>query len=140
MKEKLHKILNQIYREADFSFSGLGVLVYSHLDGLPVSPLYKSPMKLTDSSLYGKLKELSDVGNSYHDGFHLISDNLELTHVAQYFYPQPLKGMALEAESGYGIRYFVAQIGSTLPNVLISGVVANRYGVVLFENGNILKT
>ena len=136
MKEEIYNILSKIYREADEPFSGLGILIYNDFEKLPVSPLYNDDFTFLTEGLYDNLKELSSYKSTHHDGFHLISSNLEITHVSQYFYPAPINGVTLDSSMGYGTRYFVAKTGSVLPNIIFSGVVGNRNGVQLFEDGS----
>lgn len=136
LKEELYKALSKIYENAEESFSGLGVLVYSDINKLPISPLYGNRLVLPKYDLYEDLTELSNYENIHHDGFHLISEKLKVTHISQYFYPAPIAGVTLDPNMGYGARYFVAKIGSALPGVIFSAVVGKKYGVQLFENGD----
>ncbi len=129
----------RIYKEAEEPFSGLGILVYRKLEKLPISPLYGVDSSLPRKGLYENLKELSNYENNHHDGFHLISNDLEITHISQYFYPPPIPGVTLDPNMGNGARYFVAKIGSVLPDILFSAVVGKKHGVQFFENGDEVK-
>ncbi len=135
MIQDLYKLLIRLHKESDKPFSGLGLLICSDTTKIPIYPLYRSTVHLCGTDLFEQLSELSSLQNTHHDGFHVISQKLEITHIAQYFYPNPVLGMSIDANKHYGARYFVAKIGSTIPEVLYSAVVGTSYGVCIFKNG-----
>ena len=135
MKEKLYKILDDIYRDSAEPFAGLGIIVCREIEKLPISPLYGTSIHLEKSVLSENLKDLASLKNPFHDGFLVLSDKLEIIHTSQYFYPDPIPRITLDPEKGYGARYLVAKIGSVLPSVLFSVVVGQKYGVQFFEKG-----
>ncbi|GJL65382.1 MAG: hypothetical protein NPIRA05_03530 [Nitrospirales bacterium] len=135
MLQDLYTVLVKLFREAEEPFSGLGLLVCDETSKIPLYPLYRSIPQLSGTNLYEKLREISSFNNPHHDGFHIVSSKLELTHVAHYFYPPPVKGMSLDSHKHYGARYFVAQTGSVINGVFYTAVVGGNYGVCIFENG-----
>ncbi|WP_419776788.1 hypothetical protein [Malaciobacter marinus] len=139
MIKKLHEILTKLYTKANKPFSGIGILICDDTRNLPISPLYNSQADIIGSNLFEQLLDLSSYKNLHHDGFHILSSNLNITHTAQYFYPKPQENFFLNAENGHGVRYFVAKIGSTLPNVKYAVIVGGSYGVCIFKDGQEIK-
>lgn len=122
-------------------FCGLGVVMYLMYDGLPVLPLCSDQFFQKSNSLAEQLAQASFFSNPCHDGFHLISDELQLTHTNQYFAPPlPSKVTAYsKPKSTCGARYMSAQIGSLLPMVSCVGIVSEKEGIVIFEDGIEIK-
>ena len=135
----LHDILVELYNKADKPFSGIGLLVCDDVKGLPLFSLYKSNTIFSNESLLERLMELTDYKNKFHDGFHVLSTSLEITHTSQYFYPKPTTEVSLDVSQGHGVRYFVAKAGSKIPNVLYTAIVGDNYGVCIFKNGQEIK-
>ncbi len=139
MIEKLHETLLELYEKADKPFSGLGILICDDISNIPVSSLYNSEAIITGKNLLDQLLDLSSYQNLHHDGFHVLSTDLTITHSAQYFYPKPEKSFLLDANNGHGVRYFVAQVGSTLPDIKYTVIVGGSYGVCVFKDGKEIK-
>lgn len=139
MLKKLHNILLKLYEQSDKPFSGVGILVSDDISSLPINPLYNSNAELNGTNLLEQLLDLSDYNNLYHDGFHVLSRDLKITHSSQYFYPKPPENFVLNASNKHGVRYFVAKVGSTLPNIEYTAIVGGDYGVCIFKNGQIVK-
>lgn len=78
---------------------------------------------------------ISDAGSEFHDGFHILSPNLQLVRVSQYFSPPIVSGINGDPARRLGGRYMAALFGSILPGVLATGVASTDYGVVVFEQG-----
>ena len=131
----LYNILTTIHKDANEPFSGLGLLICENIKDIPIYPLYNSNFKFSSKLITEQLLELSSLNNTHHDGFHVLSPTLKITHIAQYFYPPPFHGQSLDSNKQYGARYFVAQAGSKLPNILYSAVVGNNYGISIFKDG-----
>ena len=132
---KLHAVLSKLSDEAGANFSGLGIIVCDDIKKIPVAPLYTSAASITKDSLYKNLLNLSKSDCPYHDGFHILSSDLEITQTAQYFYPDPIKNFALDSKKCLGSRYYVAQVGSLVPKVLFTAVIGHNYGVCIFKDG-----
>lgn len=139
MIEALYNALFAIKTQKNDLFSGIGLLVCDNTGGLPISALHKLPFEPTSQNLTKQLIELSNYNNCYHDGFHVISTNLKITHVSQYFYPKPSKQIIIHNVENYGVRYFVAKIGSALPNVKYSAIVNSNYEIYIFQDGEKLQ-
>jgi len=138
LQYKLYNQLEKFYNIVNKPFTGLGLIVTDNAEKLPIYSLYKYT-NTYEKNLVKQLIELSKLESSYHDGFHILSSSLELTHISQYFYPQPPIDLSIELEEGKGVRYLVAKIGSTLPSVLYTAIVSNNYGICIFKNGIKLK-
>lgn len=135
MINDLYNILTTIHKDISKPFSGLGLLICDDVKDVPIYPLYDSNFEFSSSQVAEQLKELSSLNSTHHDGFHVLSPSLVITHVAQYFYPPPFQGQSLDANKNYGARYFVAQAGSMLPDVLYGAVVGNNYDICIFADG-----
>ena len=122
-------------------FSGLGLVMYKSIDNLPISPLKKIaemiqlPIKPYDLVI-DFLIDVSNSNNKYHDGFHLLNENLELTHIAQYIAP-PIVKTILDEE--HGSRYRTAIYTSLISDVAACGVLSKNYPPTVFVNGTILN-
>lgn len=139
MIKELHTILMKLYTQSDKPFAGIGILISDDISTLPISPLYDSKVKIKGINLLEQLLDLSNYSNLYHDGFHILSTDLKITHSSQYFYPRPPKNFTLNVNNKHGVRYFVAKIGSTLANIKYTAIVGGDYGVCIFKNGQIIK-
>ena len=139
MINQLREILVGLHEQEGNDFSGLGVVVYHSLDNVPMHSLYKDKAIISGDNLQTKLKIVSDTSSKYHDGFHFISSTFELTHVSQYFYPPIPNNFIREPQGKKGVRNLVAQAGSLLTGILLTGVVSSDCGVDIFENGKLAK-
>jgi hypothetical protein len=122
-------------------FCGIGVVLYLDYTGLPVLPLCYGQSIQKGGSLVERLIQASLYSNPCHDGFHLISSKLQLTHTNQYFAPPiPLNvSPYIRTTKNIGARYMTAQLGSLLPCVICTGIVSEKEGVVIFNKGMEVK-
>ena len=118
-------------------FCGIGVVVYSDYNCLPVLPLCPAQSHIKGKTLVDKLIYASLFSNPCHDGFHLVSREFNLTHTNQYFAPPLPESMEILGPEtvSRGARYVSAQIGSLLRCVCCTGVLSDRDGLVIFKNG-----
>ena len=144
--DSAHKLLSEIFHRimpyVDASFGGLGLVIYEKYAGLPVTPMKQPPPDLPLSSparIADALRAYAAVGNSLHDGFHLISSDGALTHAAQYFSPPIVSSVGLGVDMRYGGRRCAALFGSCLPGVLATGVLSRNYGPLIFINGKVCE-
>lgn len=147
MSKKKHiafisEILQEVYKKRKPGFSGIGIAMYDDIELLPTSPLREdsmiSPAISECSEIINFLSTISNKSNKYHDGFHFISSNLELTHVCQYFSPPVVEELDLNFK--YGGRYRAGLYGSALDSVLACGVASNNYKPTIFVNGEIINS
>lgn len=134
----LYKLLLDITAKSDSNFSGLGLLIYDNLQHLPISPLKSIDKQINlpidnYDKLVNTLASISSSKSKYHDGFHLINRNLELTHLSQYVSPPIIENINIENE--YGSRYRTALYSSKISNIICSGVVSVNYPITIFQNG-----
>ncbi|MBD8902571.1 hypothetical protein [Methylobacterium bullatum] len=131
----LLELLEDVRRGAGHSFSGIGVLVSDDPDGLPIVPL----RPLASTPTFGSTRELliavSNKAHELHDGFHIMSSDLCIVRFSQYFSPSIVPGLVADPARRRGGRYMAAMFGSTLRNVVVSGVASADYGVAVFEGG-----
>lgn len=136
----LGEILRRLRPLCGASYAGVGLLVYRDAARLPVTPLReRQPAGLPVAGLDNIVTTLlryADHSNPYHDGFHLLSFDGRLTHLAQYFAPPIVPSVPVEWQNHrHGGRYRAAQYGSCLPDVVASGVLSRHYGPTLFVDG-----
>ena len=139
---KLNRLLQEVENRKDNNFEGIGIVIYSSLENLPVSPINNAtnilgmPQERLDDIINTLLK-ISTNDSDFHDGFHLISSDFELTHLCQYFSTPIIEN--LHIDNHYGSRYRTALYGSFLPNVIYTAVLSKNYGPIIFHKGNIIK-
>lgn len=140
--EKLNRLLWEIDSRKNNNFEGLGIVIYSSLENLPVSPINNAtdvmdlPKERLDK-ISSILLEISNNDSAFHDGFHLISNNFVLTHLCQYFSTPIIENLVIE--NHYGSRYRTALYGSFLANVMYTAVLSKNYGPIIFQRGSIIK-
>lgn len=118
-------------------FCGIGVVLYSDFDSLPVLPLCPKQVINAENSLGKQLANASLYSNPCHDGFHLISEKFVLTHINQFFSPPlPLeKSVHTEPTAHLGARYVSAQIGSMMSCIHCTGIISEKNNLIIFRNG-----
>jgi hypothetical protein len=133
--EKLTDLLVAVRNKADREFSGIGIIVYKNSISLPIFPLRLTSPQLNENDIVGSLAKISSLDSEYHDGFHLISCQWKITHVAQYFSPPVVSTLNVDRTRLFGGRYIAALFGSTLPDIECCGIASNGFGVAVFKNG-----
>lgn len=138
MIEKIIKLCTDLNNQKSVKFEGIGLVVYNDFEDLPVISLNdeKIPFMLPVVNYEDILKVLIEVSSSesiYQDGFHLLSKDISLTHISQYFSTPIIK--ELKVQNNYGSRYRTALYGSFLPNVIYAIVISKDYGIVVFKEG-----
>jgi len=136
MINKFVDILLNVEKEAGDDFSGLGVVVYSDIAGIPIYPLQNGSFVSDDVDLIDTFVDISKVQSPYHDGFHFVTSDLTLTHISQYFSPPIVLDLEVERIRVVGGRYMAALFGSCLTNILMTGIVTRNNGVIIFEDGS----
>jgi hypothetical protein len=127
------------------SFSGVGLVFYFHLEGLPNTPLGSRTAPTPDLPVFGTeaiaqiLASVSDHASPWHDGFHMIDMRSKaLTHLSQYLAPS-LGGLSkLPADRPNGARQMTALLSSTIPGIAYVGVLSTGEEIVVYESGNVL--
>ncbi|MFT6834586.1 MAG: DNA integrity scanning protein DisA with diadenylate cyclase activity [Francisellaceae bacterium] len=129
-------ILLKIDKESDDDFSGVGTVLYSDINEIPIYPLNINNIEAEVDKLIPTLIKISKISSPFHDGFHFISSNFKLTHASQYFSPPIICGIEIgTARVAVGGRYMAALFGSCMRNILLTGIVTKSNGVVIFKDG-----
>ncbi len=139
------RLLKQLKLLRPESFSGVGLVFYSHLEGLPSTPLGSRTTTAPVLPVFGIeaiariLASVSDHASPWHDGFHMIDmRSKSLTHLSQYLAP-PLRGLSkLLGGRPHGARQMTALLSSTIPGIAYVGVLSSGEEIVVYENGNVL--
>lgn len=135
MIENLVNILTALQARAGTDFSGAGIIVCDTPSMLPIIPIRLSNDNWKRCSTIDSLLEISSVYSEFHDGFHVVSSNFEITLVAQYFSPPIVADMEIDRTKLFGGRYFAALFGSALSGVSATGIVSNSLGIAIFQHG-----
>lgn len=138
MIKKIMKLCNDINKLKSKNFEGIGLVIYSDIKELPVAPMntekiiYDLPITKYNDVL-NTLIEISSSNSEFQDGFHLLSKQLELTHISQYFSTPIIEKLVVK--NTFGSRYRTALYGSCISNVLFTAVISKNYGLIIFEKG-----
>jgi hypothetical protein len=133
--EALRDILVRTQNRCGNQFSGVGVIVTDQPEALPLLPLRESSEPPAADDTVSALAAISVLGSKYHDGFHILSSDLRLKLVAQYFSPPIVTAIALDRSRLFGGRYVAALFGSALPGVQLTGIASRDFGIAIFEQG-----
>ena len=132
--DRVKELLLTVSERATAQFSGLGIIVSDAPAGLPITPL--RPIQFIPRLPTVKsLLTISEHTSEYHDGFHVLSSDLQLQLMSQYFSPPIAALTFLPRDRIVGGRYAAALFGSTLAGVLATGLVSTTYGIALFVAG-----
>jgi len=131
----LSNILSSAAKVAGVQFSGLGVLVSDAPDNLPLFPLRPDLAADAKAAAAEVLGEISVVGGPLHDGFHILSAELSVSRLSQYFSPPIVPNLVIDRQRPIGGRYLAALFGSKLPAVMMSAIATPAHGIVIFADG-----
>lgn len=123
-------------------FSGLGIiLINKDIGMLPISPLLSEDGIHTEAldvqAIVNFLFSISNLNDKRHDGFHIVSRDLGLLKISQYFSPLIPKDFN-ETVFDVGARYRTAQYGSLYKEVT-SIIVVNQKGEVSIAKNGIVE-
>lgn len=135
MIERMRETLFRVYSLAGEGFAGIGIIVHSHNASLPVFPLRLQADPPIGKSLEQSLAEMATYGSEYHDGFHLLSVDWNITAISQYFSPPIIPHAQIKWSRKFGGRYLAAQFGSTIPGVELCGIATSSLGIAIFQSG-----
>lgn len=133
---KLVDTLTQVKQLATHDFSGIGLVVYKDIKNIPIFPLQQQNFKTNPNNLVSDLLVISRYDSEYHDGFHFISEDFEMSHVAQYFSPPIISNADVDYSKVLGGRFMAALFGSYVKSVLLTGILTRGNGIIIFEHGN----
>ena len=134
-------LLTTISQKSNGDFSGVGLVLYESLESLSnyhcnlVNDQQQLPaLQLGTEALVNYLLTIADYQHPYHDGFHFINNQGQLTHVAQFLSPPVYK--LKNNNTRQGARTFCSQCGSNIPGVVLVGAISSTQQVSLFHQGN----
>lgn len=133
-QRQLQAILRSVMGSARADFSGLGLIVSDAPDVLPIVSLVNGWVQ-AEGPLDQTLAAISRSGHRFHDGFHVVNSDGQLTAVSQYFSPPIVADLWHPSEIQRGGRYVAGLFGSRLPGVHMTAVASSTYGVMIFLNG-----
>lgn len=132
-QREFKNLLYEVWLKSSGDFSGIGLVVCNSTANLPIVSL-----RDTEPDMAGRIVEVlsrvSSKNSEYHDGFHFLNEEGELTHVAQYFSPPVAQGVYFDRSRIVGGRYVAALFGSSIPEVIRTGIVSERHGLSIFES------
>ncbi|MGX7705591.1 hypothetical protein [Methylobacterium sp. Gmos1] len=128
-------LLAETSRTAGPAFTGVGVIVTAKPEVLPIFPLRPVSRIRNTEDVVSLLACISTEQSEYHDGFHVLSPDLRVALVAQYFSPPILPHAKVDRGKRFGGRYLAALFGSALPEVILTGIASRGFGVAIFESG-----
>lgn len=135
MINELISTLHEIRKAAGFEFSGIGIIICNTPDNLPIFPIRLEKPSFSGHNLVSKLTEVSSLKSNFHDGFHVISSEMKIQKIAQYFSPPIVFNVTIDRTKNFGGRYLAALFGSVLPHVTATGIASNGFGIAVFQNG-----
>lgn len=133
-QNEFKKILYKIGFNPVENFSGIGIIVCESTSNLPIVSLRDDYPNIKGSSIH-ILSEISSLKSNYHDGFHIINEKGELTHVAQYFSPPIADERLIDKSRLVGGRFIAALFGSVLKGVIMTGIVSKDRKASIFVDG-----
>ena len=139
------ELLQEVSARRSSAFGGLGLIFYVAPLSLPVLGLGPRASFPHSLPVFGRvaigelLAEISDLGCSWHDGFHLVdAERQALTHVAQFVSP-PLSQSVLDEGTGtpMGARQMTALLTSRLESVVCVALLSGSEDILIYKNGSI---
>ena len=129
-------LINAQHRIPKREFGGLGLLVCSDASALPMCPLSSEETAPDIADVVGAICNASMLSNPHHDGFHILSSDLKLTHTNQYIAPPvPPDFLPVCRTPGFGARHMSALLASRLPAVICAAVLNTRNSILIFADG-----
>lgn len=142
--EKTYETLNKIRKNWSDGFSGTGIIVYDsnvlkNTHYCDLRPNIKCPknLKLGEERLVKYITEIGDYNHTLHDGFHMVDQNGELTHVAQYFVPDI--NHDIYPNQKHGTRIHCSILSSLVEGVILVGALTLDKNIYIFKDGKPLK-
>ncbi|NDV12993.1 hypothetical protein [Crenobacter caeni] len=129
------KLLHNIWLNSDANFSGVGIIVCDTPAYLPIINL-RGDLPSISGTVAETLSRLSSDKSKFHDGFHIINQAGLISHFSQYFSPPIVPDVYLDRNRAIGGRFVAGIFGSTIPGVLMTGIVSKRHNLSIFEKGH----
>lgn len=117
-------------------FCGVGVVVTENLERLPIVSLCTDADFPPQRDLAEQIAECSLYSRPCHDGFQIVSEQWKMMKRNQYFAPFPAEECReLIGSVNVGSRYMAARLGSLIEVVVCTGLLSERGGILVFEDG-----
>lgn len=136
MIDQLKQVLSRVHSLASSDFAGIGLLLCTSDEDLPIYPLRPGGQIPPCPDLVQCLVGISSAQSEFHDGFHIVSTDWKLLKVSQYFSPPIIPAAQIDWSKKFGGRYLAALFGSCLPPVVAAGIASNGFGLAIFQNGH----
>lgn len=136
MNEQLLELLNNITSSASEDFSGVGLIIWSEDHLLPTFPLRSTTGISENETTVEILTKISRVQSEFHDGFHVLTRDLKIIKVAQYFSPPIVPDISINRDRQFGGRYLAALFGSVLAGVEFTAIATPTLGIAIFKDGH----
>lgn len=133
--EQITNLLEDVNAQAGPDFSGIGLIVSASPESLPVIDLRPTSKLIDNPTTATALARISHPRHEHHDGFHVLTPDLKIEKIAQYFSPPIAPEARIDRQRRFGGRYLAALFGSTLPGVLATGMSSRDFGVAVFQAG-----
>lgn len=133
--EQMVKLLEEVDDRAGADFTGVGIIVTPTSKSLPIVDLRPTNELLDSYDTATGLAQISHPWHEHHDGFHVLTPQLAVEKVAQYFSPPIAPDVYIGREKLFGGRYLAALFGSMLPDVLATGISSRDFGIAVFQRG-----
>ncbi|NTE57474.1 hypothetical protein G6M78_20645 [Agrobacterium tumefaciens] len=134
--EQLVTLLEEVDAKAGSEFSGVGVIVSTNPESLPIVALRPTSNPFYDAATGTVLAHISHHWHEHHDGFHVLTPDLKIKKIAQYFSPPIVPLIIIDRKKRFGGRYLAALFGSMLPTVIATGIVSRDFGLAVFHHGD----
>jgi len=133
--DALLRFLVEVDARAGADFSGTGVILSASPDDLPILALrsISDPGEVADVA--GMLATISNPTHEHHDGFHVLSPQLRILRLGQYFSPPIIRDASIDRTKRFGGRYLAALFGSAIPGVVATGIASCKFGIAVFREG-----
>ena len=119
-------------------FCGVGLLVCRDTSALPMCPLSGERTVRDTANVVDAICSASMLSHPQHDGFHILSPSLALTHTNQYIAPPvPPDFFPVCPTPGFGARHMSALLASWLPAVICAAVLNTRNRILIFADGGL---
>jgi hypothetical protein len=135
LTDALLRLLVEVDARADANFSGTGVIVSASPNDLPIFALrlISDPGEVADVA--GMLATISNPAHEHHDGFHVLTPELRILRLGQYFSPPIVHDAFIDRTRRFGGRYLAALFGSAIPGIVATGVASCEFGIAVFREG-----
>lgn len=133
--QQMAELLEEVDALAETDFSGIGIIVSASPESLPLIALRPTSKLIDDDETATALARISHPWHELHDGFHVLTPELKIQKVAQYFSPPIVPSVRIDRRKRFGGRYLAALFGSMLPGVQATGISSRDFGVAVFQRG-----